>query len=182
MQSCPNAETVDQFIGGRLPEAQRVYREHSQRYFILDSPLPRAPWWLLPGVGDASITFDTRHNGELTFTTSSSEAEDLSLFDRSKRRQICLYPSGGREPRYTEDAGRIYDFKHLDLQPSTTIRLRLDDDFRVESVTSGGTLRHLFFRVRGQDSLMVSLGSLSPGQEEVTLTVRYSGVHEPAPV
>jgi hypothetical protein len=183
--------------------AQRVYREHSQRYFILDAPLPGAPWWLLPGVGDASVTFDTRRNGELTFTTSSSEAEDLSLFDRAKRRQICLYPSGGREPRYTEDAARVYDFLHLDLQArfeptrrflsgearlklrllqsSTTIRLRLDDDFKVESVTSGD-LRHLFFRVRGQDSLMVSLGPLSSGQEEITLIVRYSGTHEPAPV
>jgi aminopeptidase N len=190
--------------GEALAAAERVYREHSQRYFILDAALPRAPWWLLPGVGDASVTFQTRRHGELTFTTSSSEAEDVSLFDRARRRQILLYPSGGREPRYSEDAGRIYDLLHLDLQarfepvrrflsgearvqlrllqPASTVRLRLDDDFKVESVTSGEGVRHLFFRVRDQDSLMVSLGALAGGTEEVTLTVRYSGVHEPAPV
>lgn len=188
----------------RLPAAQRVYREQAQRYFTLDAALPRAPWWLLPSLGDASVTFATRRRGELTFAVSSSEAEDLSLFDRARRRQICLYPSGGREPRYTEDAGRAFDLLHLDLrarfeparrfvsgeatlrlrllQPLTTVRLRLDDDFRVESVTSPEGGRHLFFRVRGQGHLMVSLGPLAGARGEVTLTVRYSGVHEPAPV
>ena len=188
----------------RLPAAQRVYRAQAQRYFILDAALPKAPWWLLPSVGDASVTFATRRHGELTYAVSSSEAEDLSLFDRARRRQICLYPSGGREARYSEDASRGFDLLHLDLrarfeparrflsgeatlrlkllQPLTTLRLRLDDDFRVESVTSAEGGRHLFFRVRGQGGLMISLGALAGARGDVTLTVRYSGVHEPAPV
>ena len=188
----------------RLPAAQRVYRAQVQRYFILDAALPKAPWWLLPSLGDASVTFVTKRHGELTYAVSSSEAEDLSLFDRARRRQICLYPSGGREARYSEDAGRGFDLLHLDLrarfeparhflsgeatlhlkllQPLTTLRLRLDDDFRVESVTSAEGGRHLFFRVRGQGGLMVSLGALAGARGDVTLTVRYSGVHEPAPV
>ena len=188
----------------RLADAQRIYRAQSQRYFVLDASLPKAPWWLLPSVGDASVTFATRHHGELTFAVSSSEAEDLSLFDRAHRRQICLYPSGGREPLYSEDGSRAFDLLHIDLnarfepgrrflsgeatlrirllQPLTTLRLRLDDDFRVESVTSPENGRHLFFRVRGQGGLMISLGSLGGARGEVNLTVRYSGVHEPAPV
>ena len=50
----------------------------------------------------------------------------------------------------------------------TTLRLRLDDDFRVESVTSPEGGRHLFFRVRGQGGLMISLGSLGgrPGRRD----------------
>ncbi|HEY6546791.1 MAG TPA: hypothetical protein VI589_02760, partial [Vicinamibacteria bacterium] len=188
----------------RLRAAERVYREQAHRYFILDANLPRSPWWLLPAVSDASVTFETRRRGELTFAVSSSEAEDLSLFDRAKRRQICLYASGGRLPRYSEDDGRPFDLLHFDLRarfeparrllageatltlkmllPATTVRLRLDDDFRVESVTSAEGGRHLFFRVRGQNSMMISLGSLAREQRDVVLTVRYSGTHEPAPV
>jgi len=188
----------------RLPAAERVFRAQSQRYFILDAPLPRAPWWLLPSVGDASVTFLTHKQGELTFAVSSSEAEDLSLFDRARKRQICLYPSGGREPRYSEDGARAFDLLHMDLSarfeparrflsgeatlrlrlllPASTLRLRLDDSFQVESVTSVEGGRHLFFRVRGQNSLMIPLGPLTGAPGEIALTVRYSGVHEPTPV
>lgn len=195
---------VDPDAASQWTAAQRVYRAQSQRYFVVDSALPKAPWWLLPSLGDASVTFATKRHGELTFAVSSSEAEDLSLFDRARRRQICLYPSGGREAAYSEDGARTFDLLHLDLharfepgrrflsgeatlrlkllQPVTTLRLRLDDDFKVESVTSPEGGRHLFFRVRGQGGLMISLGSLAGVRGDVTLTVRYSGVHEPAPV
>ena len=68
------------------------------------------------------------------------------------------------------------------LVPATTLRLRLDDGFQVESVTSAEGGRHLFFRVRGQNSLMIPLGPLTGEKAEIAVTVRYSGVHEPAPV
>ena len=77
--------------------------------------LPRSPWWLLPGLGDASVTFETRKHGELTFAVSSAEAEDLSLFDRAKRRQICLYTSGGRQPPLLGGRRPRLDLLHLDL-------------------------------------------------------------------
>ena len=158
----------------------------------------------MPGLGDASVTFDTKRRGQLTFALNASEAEGLSLFDRLRRRQICLYPSGGREPLYSEDDGRVADLQHIDLsvrfepqrrhlsgtatlrlrllQPATTMRLRLDDSFKVESVSSGENVSHLFFRVRGQDSLMVSLGPRAGERGDIDLTVRYSGEHEPFPV
>ena len=68
------------------------------------------------------------------------------------------------------------------LAPTSTLRLRLHDDFRVASVTSaeGGSL--LFFRVRDQGNLVVSLGPLATREEPFTLTTRYSGRHDPAPV
>jgi aminopeptidase N len=68
------------------------------------------------------------------------------------------------------------------LLPASNLRLRLDDSLRVESVTSREGGRHLFFRVRGQNSLMVPLGPLTGDKGEIALTVRYSGVHEPTPV
>ena len=44
----------------------------------------------------------------------------------------------------------------------------------------GGSL--LFFRVRDQGNLVVSLGPLARREEPFTLTTRYSGRHDPAPV
>jgi hypothetical protein len=195
---------ADPEAASRWRAAERLYRDQVHRYFILDAALPRAPWWLLPGLGDASVTFDTKRRGQLTFAVNASEAEGVSLFDRLKRRQICLYPSGGREPLYSEEDGRAVDLQHLDLsvrfepqrrhlsgtatlrlrllQPATTVRLRLDDSFKVESVTSGENVSHLFFRVRGQDSLMISLGPQAGETGDIDLTIRYSGEHEPFPV
>ena len=188
----------------RLGVAQRFYRDQSLRSFVLDSSLPRSPWWLLPSLGDSSVTFQTRHHGTLTFTVSASEPEAISLFDRERRRQICLYPQQGREASYSEDDARSVDVLHHDLrvrfdprtyvieaedtlrlnllQPSATVRLRLDEGLHIHSITSPEAGRHLFFRVRYQDSVMVSLGALAGRTGEVVLTVRYGGAFRPGPV
>jgi hypothetical protein len=199
------AELVpDPAASGRLPEAQRLFREQASRSFVLDTAAPRSPWWLLPSLGDSSVTFETRRRGTLTFTVSNGDPEGLSLFDRERRRQICLYPSAGDNGRYSEDDGRAADILAHDLRlrfdPSresiagedtlriemlaatSTLRLKLDDALRVESVSSPQVGRHLFFRVRNQDSLMVSLGSLSGTLGEIQVTVRYAGVLHPGPI
>jgi hypothetical protein len=187
----------------RLPMAQRLFREQGSRSFVLDVAAPRSPWWLLPSQGDASVSFETRSKGMLTFTVSSGEAEGISLFDRERKQQICLYPRAGADTRYSEEQGRSVDILDHDLRVRvdpvreliegedtirikllaslTALRLKLDDAFKVESVTSQAG-RHLFFRVRNQDSLMVSLGSLSGTLGEISLTVRYSGVLHPGTI
>jgi len=188
----------------RRAEAQRVWRNRAQRSFIIDAPLPRSPWWLMPTPGDAIVDFPWGRKRVLTYALSSGEAEDVNLFDRDRRLQICTYPSGGRAPLYSEDDRRAIDVLDHDitasfdperfevrathsmrlrlLSPTSTLRLRLHDDFRVASVTSaeGGSL--LFFRVRDQGNLVVSLGLLARREEPFTLTTRYSGRHDPAPV
>ncbi|HEY2946356.1 MAG TPA: hypothetical protein VGN09_28245, partial [Vicinamibacteria bacterium] len=190
--------------GQRLATAQRFYRDQSLRSFVLDSSLPRSPWWLLPSLGDSSVTFQTRRHGTLTFTVSTSEPEAISLFDREKRRQICLYPQQGRDTRYSEDDSRSVDILHHELkvrfdprsyvleaedtlrlrllEPSATVRLRLDEGLHIHSITSAEVGHHLFFRVRYQDSVMVSLGALAGRIGEVVLTVRYGGALRPGPV
>lgn len=187
-----------------LAAAKRFYDEHADRSFLLDANLPGSPWWLLPGLGDASVTFRTRGHGTLTYALSSGEPEGISLFDRARRRQILLYPSGGATTDYSEDERREFDLLHHDLTvrfeplrqliaaedtlrlrllgPHSTIRLRLDADLRVESIRSPGAGELLFFRVRHQDTVMVSLGPLAAAPEDITLTVRYAGVHSPTPV
>jgi Peptidase family M1 domain len=188
----------------RRQEAERVWRERADRSFIIDAPLPRSPWWLMPSPGDAVVDFPWGRKRVLTYATSSGEAEDVNLFDRARRLQICSYPSGGRPARYNEDDRRAIDVLENDitarfdpdklelqathrmrarlLAAAGTLRLRLDDDFHVASVTSeeGGSL--LFFRVRDQSNLVVSLGPLATRTEPFTLTTRYSGRHDPTPV
>jgi hypothetical protein len=190
--------------GARRAQAERIWRERAERSFIIDAPLPRSPWWLMPSVGDAVVDFPWGRKRVLTFVRSSGEPEDVNLFDRDRRLQICSYPSGGRLPRYSEDEGRSidvlensitarFDPSRLEvhaahtmrarlLGPAATLRLRLHDDFHVSSVTSaeGGSL--LFFRVRDQSTLVVSLGPLASRREPFTITTRYSGRHDPAPV
>jgi hypothetical protein len=190
--------------GARRERAEHVWRERAERSFIIDAPLPRSPWWLMPSPGDAVVDFPWGRKRVLTYAVSSGEAEDVNLFDRDRRLQICTYPSGGRAPRYSEDDRRAVDVLENDitarfdpekfevqathtmrarlLAPTGTLRLRLHDDFHVSSVTSeeGGSL--LFFRVRDQSSLVVSLGPLATRGGPFTLTTRYTGRHDPVPV
>jgi hypothetical protein len=186
------------------PAAQRIYREQATRSFVLDAPVPGSPWWLLPSLGDALVTFVADGKGTLTYALSTGEPEDVTLFDRARRLQVLLYSSAGGPARYDEDDGRAYHIVHHDLsvrfEPerlrlegedtirvrllggASTLRLRLHDDLQVRSVRSAQVGEHLFFRVRNQDSLMVSLGPLAGRTEEFDLTVRYGGVHSPKPL
>jgi hypothetical protein len=190
--------------GVRRAKAERVWRDRAERSFTVDAPLPRSPWWLMPSPGNAVVDFPWGRKRVLTFALTSGEPEDVNLFDRDRRLQICAYPSGGRPARYSEDDRRPVDVLENDivvrfdpdrlevqashtmrlrlLWPTPTLRLRLHDDFRVSSVTSdeGGNL--LFFRVRDQGSLIVSLGPLGRREEPFSLTTRYSGRHDPASV
>ncbi len=192
----------DPDAGRRLSAAQRFYREQAQKTFVLDASLPRSPWWLMPGIGDASVTFETGGRGTLTYNQASGDPEDITLFDRQRRIQICSYPSGGRAPRYSEDDARTMDILSHDLRvrfqpdvlglsgedtirlrllnPVSTLRLRLHDSLRVLAVTSPEGGDHLFFRVRNQNSLVVSLGPLSERVGDITLSIRYAGSHDPA--
>ncbi|HEV8253768.1 MAG TPA: M1 family aminopeptidase [Vicinamibacteria bacterium] len=195
--------TPDSQSNARFAAARRLYDDQVERSFLLDAALPRSPWWLLPALGDAAVSFETRRRGTLTFTVSSSEFESISLFDRARRRQICMYPAAGRTTNYNEDAGRPFDVLEHDLSvrfepsrfwieaedtmririhtPVTNLRLRLDDGLQVRSIRSAAG-EHLFFRVRGQDSVMVSLGALTGLTGELSLRVRYGGSHPPVPV
>jgi Peptidase family M1 domain len=195
---------VDPDAPSRLGAAERFFREHAPSSFVLDGLLPGSPWWVVPAQGDALVNFDAGKRGGLTFAISGSRPESINLFDRAKRMQICLYPKAGGSLRYNEDDGRDADTIHHDLRvrfdpregvlrgadtlqlrlltDSSTLRLRLDDALAVESVSSKEAGSHLFFRVRGQDSLMISLGPLAGAGRVVSLTLRFGGAFSPAPV
>jgi aminopeptidase N len=67
-------------------------------------------------------------------------------------------------------------------EPVSSLRLRLDDALQVLSVTSPEGGSHIFFRVRGQNSLVVSLGPYTGRLGEMRLHIRYGGVLETGPV
>jgi len=186
----------------RRAEAEKRWRERAPRSFIVDAALPRSPWWLSPGSGDAVVDFPWKGSRVLTYALAGNEAEDVNLFERDRRLKICSYPSAGRPVDYSEDDGRPIDVLRHDLvarfepdrkwlsavdtlflrflRPVPTVRLKLDEDFTVSSVTADDGRSLLFLRVREQDGLVVSLGPLAGRTDVVSLTVRYSGRHDPA--
>jgi hypothetical protein len=187
----------------RRAAAERVFKARAERSFIVDAPLPRSPWWLMPGPGDVVVDFPWGRKQVLTFALTSGEPEDVNLFDRDRGLQICSYASDGRVP-YSEDDGRVMDVLEHDITarlepdrfsisashrlwlrmvaPVSTVRLRLHDDLVVSSVQSASGANLLFFRVRDQDTIVVSLGPLAGREEPFTLVTRYAGRHDPAPV
>jgi hypothetical protein len=187
----------DPRAASRYDDAADYYARHVSQIYLLDAALPRSPWWLVPPLGDGALVFDGP-KGPLTYTLDDNAPEGLSLFDRVNRRQVCLYAANGKSVRYSDEDNRSVDVIRHDLaitfenglrmmrgddtvrvavrQPIATLRLRLHDSFAVESITSAEVGPLLFFRVRGQDSVMVSLGSLgAQAGSEVAIRVRYRG-------
>jgi len=188
----------------RLDAALEYYRGHVERFFLLDAAAPRSPWWLLPSPGDAVVMLDAHRRRELTYSLSRSEPEAVSLVAQEDERQICRYPASGGSTDYDEDEGRVADVlrrdvsvsldpEEMSLRATATLRIRLlkagavlrlslDDALRIHSISSStaGPLR--FFRVRGQNAVVVSLGALRRAAGSFELTVRYAGRIEPTPI
>jgi hypothetical protein len=195
---------ADPAAPARLATANRVFRERRNDTYALDTTLPRSPWWLVPSLGDATIALETRRNGDVGFGVNGSQAEGLSFVDRSRRRQVNLYPAGGADTSYDEDARRSFDVLNHDLrvrlQPdrstiegedlvtlrlveaSPTVQLRLDGALVVDSVTSAAQGQHVFLRLGGQNAVLVSLGAQAAAGQQVTLRVRYHGQRGPETV
>lgn len=190
----PGAVVDDPASSVRAERANDFFDRHKNDAFVLDAPVAGAPWWLLPGMGDASIVFETKRFGTLTLSLASFEAEGVSLFNRASQRQISAYaradaPADSGDspidvirhdlalslnPETFEIAAR--DTMTIDIRsPLTSFRFRLDDDLKIRSVRSTEGGRHLVFRVRGQNSALVSMGPLGGRVGRLHLTVEYAG-------
>ena len=190
-----------------LRRAQDLFARESQKSFTLDlRDLSRDPWHLLPQPGEVLAEIRTRRHGALTYSRALTQAEDVTLFDRDRRRTISLYASPERialrGTSYNEDDFRDYDVLDYNIEATvsperefiegrarirlrvrtaglSTLTLRLADALAVTGLASVEHGRLLHLRIRNQNSVIVSLPVALDRDTEVTLVVAYSGRVDP---
>ena len=183
--------------------AQEIFHEESPKSFVIDlGDLSREPWTLLPGQGDFLAEMRTRRFDTLTYARSSTEAEDITLFDRKRHHNIALYPSkvklAQRGPFYNEDDLVDYDILSYDVDIAAspdrqwldgrvqirlkvksfvlgTLTFRLADPLVVQSIVSYQYGRLFGIRVKNQNTLVVNLPTPLQRDNELTLTITYAG-------
>jgi len=180
-----------------------AFADNVPKSFNLDlSDLSRETWSLLPQPGDFVAEVDTRRFDDLTYARSGGEAEDVTLFQRARKRNISAYASEqklqSRGRFFDEDDLVDYDIIDFDVDTAffperdwmdgrTRIKLRVKthgtavltlrfaETLNVSSVVSDEFGRLLFLRVRNQNSLLVNLPQPVARDFSLTLTLSYSG-------
>ena len=180
-----------------------VFDEGVPKSFNLDlSDLSREVWSLLPQPGDFVAEVKTRRFDDLTYARSSGEAEDVTLFQRARKRNIAAYASeqklASRGRFFDEDDNVDYDVLDYDVDASFypdrewmegrtklkirikahaigVLTLRFADSLNVSSVTSDEFGRLLFLRVRNQNAVLVNLPTPVSRDYPMTVTVAYAG-------
>lgn len=192
---------------GDLRKAGGIFEEYVSRTLHLDlTDLSRERWSLTPAAGDLIAEIRTRKHGSLTYARAGKDAEDVSLFDRKRRRNISVYASkeklAARGRFYSEDDLVEYDVLHHEIEAAfsperlwidgrarmkirirsfalTTLTIRLAEPLIVRSVVSPDLGRLLHLRVVGQNSVIVNLPVAVTRNTELWLQVSYSGRIEP---
>ncbi|HZT78083.1 MAG TPA: M1 family aminopeptidase [Vicinamibacterales bacterium] len=190
-----------------LRRAQDIFRTDGSNSFMIDlGDLSRDAWSLLPLPGDVVAEIHTRKYDTLTYARSSSEPEDITLFDRKHKHNIALYASkdrlAARGPFYDEDDLIDFDVLDYDIDVAafpdrqwidgrailrlrirsagvSTLSLRLADPLAVQSITSREYGRLFGIRVKNQNLVVVSLPTFVPKGTQITLFVDYAGRLEP---
>ena len=201
-------EMVERPVDPRdLKRAEEMFRHEAAKSFGLDlGDLSADSWSLLPLPGDLLAEIRTRRFETLTYTKSSNEVEDVTLFDRRQRRNLSVYSSRDHLARYgrsyhedqeAEYAVRWYDVNVIYnparrlLQGQTrlaiettassanTLKIRLADPLVVESIVSPEFGRLLSVRVRRQNTIVINLPTTVIKGYRLELVVTYSGTLEP---
>ena len=189
-----------------LRRAQDVFDAQAAKSFLIDlREFSRDDWYLVPQADDFLAEIDTKRFGVLTYSKANAQAEDISLFNREKRKTIALYSSKNkialRGRFFSDDFLRDFDVSDYNIEAAinptrqtiqgrarmairtrasmSTVQLRLADTVTVSSVTSieFGPLLHL--RLRSQNMILVNLPRLLPPDADLTLIINYAGRIEP---
>jgi len=183
--------------------AQEIFARESPKSFSVDlQDLSKDTWHLLPPSQDFLAEVDTRRFDTLTYSRSSVQAEDVSLFRRKDRRTIALYPSvaklAARGRFYSDDALREYDVIDYNVDASvdpirqsiegrarlairvratslSTVLIRLNESLVVTSVTSVEYGRLLYLRMRSQNTILINVPRSLPQDSDLTLVITYVG-------
>jgi hypothetical protein len=139
-------------------KAGELFTEDSVKSFQIGlGDLSADTWSLLPGRGNFLGEIHTRRYGTLTYARSRSDAEDITLFDRTRRRNISVYASeetlARRGQTYSDDDNRDYDVVdyNIDLAYSP-LRQFLDGVASVRMRVRGSSLSTISLRL---DALVV---------------------------
>jgi len=200
----PEAALVPREVSPRdLQRATQVFNDYVGRTLQINlSGLSADRWSITPQAGDFIAEVRTRNFGSLTYTRSRNDAEDITLFDRRRRRNISVYASheklATRGRFFSEDDAVDYDILDYDLDviitpdretiqgnarlklkvraaATTTLNLRLQENLVVSGVYSPDFGRLLHLRVVNQNALIVSLPEALPHGSELWLNILYSG-------
>ena len=188
--------------------ADAHFRDQIGKSYSIDlGDLSRDLWSLPPLAGDLIVEIRSRRFQDLTYTKSTGDAEDISLFDRRRRRNISVYASAehlkanGRF--FDEDRRADYDITHYGLDVSfdperrsldgralvrlritapavNNLTLRLAESLDVKSIYSNDLGRLLPLRIRGQNSIVITLPGYATRGTELALVIAYSGRLEPS--
>jgi hypothetical protein len=186
-----------------LRNASSAFNDLVGRTLQVDlADLSRDRWSLTPAQGDVIAELRTRKFGSLTYARSAGEEEDVTIFDRKRRRNISVYASAAKLAErgrfYSEDDRLDYDVLayELDLQmnpdrifiegnarlririrsdSTSSLTLKLAETVTVRGVYSPDFGRLLHLRVVGQNSLIVNLPALVDRGKEMWLNVMYGG-------
>jgi hypothetical protein len=186
-----------------LRRAQDVFNRESPRTYAVDvGDMSRDSWYLLPSHDDLVAEIDTRRFGTLTYLRASQQAEDVSLFRRSDRKTITLYPSvaklAARGRFYSDDSSREYDVLDYAVTASVdpqrrflrgrarlsmrirstsvpTLLIRLADSFAVSAVSSVEYGRLLHIRLEHQNMIAVNMPRPLQQDSDLTLVIDYAG-------
>ena len=190
-----------------LKRAQDLFREEAAKSFVIDlGDLSRDTWSLLPGNGDFLAEMHTRRFDTLTYARSGTEAEDITVFDRKKHRNISIYSSKTKIAThgrfYNEDDLVDYDVLDYDIDVSATperqwiegrtriylkvrayalntVTLKLAEPLVVHSIVSNELGRLFGVRIKNQSTVIVSLPATITRDSTLTLNITYSGRLEP---
>jgi hypothetical protein len=190
-----------------LKRAEQIFREESSKSFIVDlADLTRDTWSLLPGPEDFLAEVRTRKFETLTYARSFAEPEDVSMFDRRRKRNIAVYPSkeklASRGRFYNEDDLTAYDVQSYDIEVTSLpdrqwiegraklrlkvrapslgqLTVRLADSLVVRSVISPQLGRLFSLRVSNQNAILVNLPVTLMQGTEIIINIEYSGRLEP---
>lgn len=189
--------------------ADEVFRVEAAKSFVIDlGDLSTETWSLSPGFGDVLAEIRTRRFDTLTYARSSGDAEDISLFDRRRRKNLSVYASRAKQEKlgsaYNEDLLADFDVLHYAVATSftpdrrwiegqttlririlapqvTSISLKLAEPLAVRSVVAGEFGRLLAVRVRNQSSVVVNFPVPISRGVELSVTVAYEGRLMPQP-
>jgi hypothetical protein len=186
-----------------VQRARDVFEDYVGRSLQINlSDLSPERWSITPQSGDFIAEVRTDEFGSLTYTRSYGDAEDVTLFDRRKRRNISVYASAdklaARGRYYDEDDLVDYDILEYQLDATiipdreivqglarlklqvrapglSTLNLRLAEQLAVSNVSSPDFGRLLHLRVVNQNSLLVSLPSTLVKGTQFWIVIQYGG-------